>query len=299
MSHIVRRPVANLVRHPDPSSELVSQLLLGAEVRTLKEAPGWLRVAGEDEYPGWAEADAFSPKIPEERPPAERRRIRPLYANLRHEPSSRCGPALLAPKGALLPVAGRRDGWTGLRLPDGRVGWVEDIRVEPDAPYPTTAPALMETARAFLGVPYLWGGGSAFGIDCSGFTQAVFRLHGIALPRDAHQQAEGVRSFGAESVSGKEETERAQPSLSSDNRLGDIRPGDLLFFAEDPTAPREDITHVALASGSGRMIHALGGREVVETPVEAVRALWGVQRLLPDAGPSLLPDLSPSLRSAP
>jgi gamma-D-glutamyl-L-lysine dipeptidyl-peptidase len=95
-------------------------------------------------------------------------------------------------------------------------------------------PSLEETARAvFAGTPYQWGGITPCGADCSGFVQTVFAVHGIALPRDAYQQA-----------------------LVGEPCAGD-QPGDLLFFSE-----REDgrITHVAIALGANAFVHVALGR---------------------------------------
>jgi gamma-D-glutamyl-L-lysine dipeptidyl-peptidase len=96
-----------------------------------------------------------------------------------------------------------------------------------------SASEIVSTSFLFLDAPYLWGGRSPFGIDCSGFTQLVFRLNGIQIPRDSQQQAE----LG-ESLSFVEEA----------------MPGDLAFF--DNAEGR--ITHVGLLIGNGQIIHASG-----------------------------------------
>ncbi|GAA4911523.1 C40 family peptidase [Mucilaginibacter defluvii] len=92
---------------------------------------------------------------------------------------------------------------------------------------------LIETAMQFLNAPYLWGGRTHFGIDCSGLTQAVFKLHGIKIDRDASQQA-------------------LQGELVT--RIEDAKEGDLAFFAN----AEGRITHVGILLGDGNIIHASG-----------------------------------------
>lgn len=92
---------------------------------------------------------------------------------------------------------------------------------------------IIDYARFYSNAPYLWGGKSVFGIDCSGFTQMVFRMLGIEIPRDAWQQAE-------------------QGSVV--NFLQEVKPGDLAFFDNDEGR----ITHVGIILDSQQIIHASG-----------------------------------------
>jgi cell wall-associated NlpC family hydrolase len=92
---------------------------------------------------------------------------------------------------------------------------------------------VIKTALPLLNTPYLWGGRTNWGIDCSGFVQTVFKLNGIDLPRDAYQQAEHGETLGF---------------------LEEAQPGDLAFF--DNEAGR--ITHVGILLGQGKIIHASG-----------------------------------------
>src|SRR5207237_7800243 len=113
--------------------------------------------------------------------------------NLRSRADYRMPPRQVAFIGTELPLRARQAGWLGVSLPAGGLGWLEEHRgcvhrSEGSAAALTSA-AVLATARRFLGVPYLWGGCSPLGLDCSGFVQLVYRLHGIMLPRDADKQA--------------------------------------------------------------------------------------------------------------
>ena len=110
---------------------------------------------------------------------------------------------------------------------------------------------LIATARAFLGTPYLWGGTSGHGIDCSGFVQQVYRLNGVGLGRDADQQALEGRAANTPNA------------------------GDLLFFGS-PT-----VTHVAMSLGGDDFIHApMRSGFVEERKIGADRVPVAIRRYL-------------------
>jgi gamma-D-glutamyl-L-lysine dipeptidyl-peptidase len=127
-------------------------------------------------------------------------------------------------------------------MEDGR-GKVHRPGERPPAP---TQEELLATAQRFLGVPYLWGGCSPWGLDCSGFVQLVYRLHGISLPRDAHEQA----------LAG----EPVPVTSSGDGTVAGLSGGEAVFFHSE--APPHRISHVALALGAEAFIHALGSDRV-------------------------------------
>ena len=108
-------------------------------------------------------------------------------------------------------------------------------------PTPLEIAESIELAKRFLGIPYLWGGRSSFGFDCSGFTQMLVRARGVNIPRDADQQA---------AWAGVVKIERK-----------DLQPGDLLFFGSSA----KDISHTGMFIGDGQFIHdTTNGHPVVQ-----------------------------------
>lgn len=105
----------------------------------------------------------------------------------------------------------------------------------PESPPPSSAASrILRNADAYVGVPYVWGGTTPKGFDCSGFTKYIFAKSGITLPRTSREQV------------------RAGSGIPADFRY--LRPGDLMMFAE----PGEAISHVAIYVGNGRIIHSSG-----------------------------------------
>jgi cell wall-associated NlpC family hydrolase len=112
--------------------------------------------------------------------------------------------------------------------------------------------AIVRTAETLLGTPYREGGALPDGFDCSGLVTYVFARNGIAVPRDVRRLA----------------------SAGVDVRRGDIAPGDLVFFATTGSGP----THVGIAIGGNRFIHAPKGGEVVR--VESMASAYWTSRFV-------------------
>jgi cell wall-associated NlpC family hydrolase len=168
------------------------------------------------------------------------------FAVVREHPEPRALPVSDAVAGTLMRFEGRRGMWVGVGLPLGRKGYIEQSHVEEYARWRQsrhlTPENVERTAKMFLGVPYVWGGTSPKGMDCSGYTKTVFRLNGMELLRDASQQ---VR-MGEEVVAGDD--------------FENLKKGDLLFFGRKATAERpERITHVAIFLEKKEFIHSPGG----------------------------------------
>jgi cell wall-associated NlpC family hydrolase len=233
----------NMYASPDESVEVVSQATLGQVVEVVEASEGFARVRTPDRYDGWVSRSALleyeDATVPRYARGGRLVEVTGLMANLYREPDvTTARPRIQAPLATRLEVAGEDPGvrWLSVRLPSGETAYVQrgDVKaVDPAAPPPRgTRDEVAATARRFLGVPYLWGGMTAHGIDCSGLVSRVYHAHGVRLPRDANLQYE---------------TPDAAP-VERDALL----PGDLLFFGEDAG----NVTHVGLYLGDGRFINA-------------------------------------------
>jgi gamma-D-glutamyl-L-lysine dipeptidyl-peptidase len=229
-SAVVLPPVVNMFERPDASSPVVSQATLGTLVGVLDAERGYDLVETPDLYRGWIRSAALrwqAPRAVPHPPPGVAWRVRNFMGQIYPgRDVTAASPIAVAPLLAIVEVIEDRPEWKRVRLPDGRRGWMQDGDLEPvrrpRAPVPLDGVAVAATALRFLGLPYLWGGTTPFGLDCSGLAQLVYRVHGHMLPRDADQQ-------------------HAHAALRAVDRA-DLCPGDLVFFGPDPTS----ITHVGI-----------------------------------------------------
>ena len=217
----MRTPVAPMYAEPHVTSIQISQRLCGHEVEQLEAQDDWHLVRGSDAYEGWIHRGFLAPA------PSAAARRSALLTRI----SLGCITELPGGSTRALPL--------GARLtPTEKVRSGEVIE-EPElaARFPRAAKPITKSALSFFeGASYLWGGITPWGADCSGFVQAIFGLHGVAMPRDAWQQSETGTDAGA---------------------LDDLEAADLAFFTD-----REDkrVTHVAIALGKGKLVHLALGR---------------------------------------
>jgi cell wall-associated NlpC family hydrolase len=224
---IVTAAVAPLQGEPRVSAARVSEALHGEPLDVLEQREGWLRVRATDGYIAWINA-GYVETGPRDWSEdwQERATARALSADI-------------------LTTAGRRRLPTGARvalrrgvveLADGQRGAVAagSVRREQELRVEARHLALPELAQKwFSGAPYLWGGRTEWGIDCSALVQAVYGARGVALPRDSDQQ------FG----------QGSEVPIVPDGK--GYEAGDLLFFAE-----RGRVSHVALWAGAGTIVHS-------------------------------------------
>jgi cell wall-associated NlpC family hydrolase len=269
MHAIVRTALAPVRAAPENRAERVSEETLGAVLAVVERAGEWALCRGEDGYEGWVNLGGLL-LCEEERAEAwwddvGGRLAVALDATL-VDAAGRT--VVRLPWGARLAVEG-----AVARLPDGRSGrlaagrWVE--WGDAGRRFPQEGAAVAATAWEWLGVPYVWGGRTRWGADCSGFVQAVYRVHGMLLPRDSRQQAEVGRP------------------VDPGRRFEALRPGDLVFFRARDSAR---VAHVALSLGGARMLHAaeangyvkensLTGRSALERSL--AERVAGVRRIFP------------------
>ncbi|MEP7064726.1 MAG: NlpC/P60 family protein [Gemmatimonadota bacterium] len=222
---LVCAPVAPLCAEPRASSEQVSQSVAGHQATILEILEGWRRVRLADGYEGWMHEGYLEPHTLSA--------DEVLAWNARARYSLGCTVADPATgKERALPL-GARIAATSTLVSGGLLEAQEIRRRFPPAPIEICASA----ARWFWSTSYQWGGITPWGADCSGMVQTVFGMHGVALPRDARQQAE----LGT--------------ALPLDSRAWSS--GDLLFFSD-----RADgrITHVAIVGSSRTLLHVAIGR---------------------------------------
>ncbi len=218
-----------------------SQLLYGEEVIVMEEKQDWLRViiptqpSKKDSrgYPGWIPACQAQPQ-PNARQVKGKAivsgKLVPLYGEKENF-------LLELSYLTALPLLGLTDSQAKVLLPDATAGYLDksDVEIIPDEKgvIQGNGSDIVRSGEAFIGLEYLWGGMSAYGYDCSGFSYNMHKANGYQIPRDASDQA----ALGGEEIA-----------------VDHLLPGDLLFFAYEEG--KGALHHVGIYYGNGKMIHS-------------------------------------------
>lgn len=228
----------------------LTQLLLGEGVQVVEEQDDWVRVVSLFQpssqhrvgYPGWMRRAHLGAPVMRTTGATVFVVTRTAMCTLEDDSSTR-----ELSFGTALWVDDVTEDSVGVLLPGGRRGRlpVSDVRLGDKTQQPTYATDdLLDTARQFLGMRYLWGGNSAWGLDCSGLVHLSYRAQGVVVPRDAFDQVEHVTAVGVD----------------------EVEPGDLYFFAKAGAG----VSHVGFVTrrvdtdGTRWMLHAPGGGESIE-----------------------------------
>ena len=227
---IINISAANLRSNPKHSAELATQAILGTEVNVLKKDSDWYLIQTPDEYLAWVDAGGIQ-LMDEKSLSRWETSNKIIYTNT----------DLVA--GSLLKVLEEEEGYYKVQFPDGRQALVSKEEASDYTSWLSSlsydANALIETSKSLMGVPYLWGGTSTKGVDCSGFTKTIYYMNGMVIPRDASQQV------------------HAGKPIDSIADFSKLDKGDLLFFgrkATDSTA--EKVVHVGMWIGDNQFIHS-------------------------------------------
>ena len=245
---VVNLSVANIRSQPGDAAELATQALLGMPVNVLEKRDGWFLIQTPDDYIAWV--DEWGIKRMDKANLNDWLKMKKIiYANpfgfsySRPDKSSQTVSDLIA--GDMLRTDGEDGNYFKAIYPDGRKAYVskeeaKDYEIWLSQAKPT-AENLLATARKLMGLPYLWGGTSFKGVDCSGFTKTVFFLNGIIIQRDASQQV------------------NSGELINTDDSYDGLQPGDLLFFGRRANEKiSEKVSHVAVYLGNLEYIQSSG-----------------------------------------
>jgi len=239
---IVNLSACNIRSAPKHSAELATQELLGTILTILSKSGEWYLVQTPNKYIGWLDHGGFirvtDTQLKNFRSQEKVQFNQPVgWVYAKADMSSEVVSDIVAGS-QVVDLKNTIGLFSEIELPDGRRGFIQSantISITDEI-----GESIIYTAQKFMGVPYLWGGTSSKGFDCSGYTKTMYALNGYLLPRDASQQV------------------NAGELINTDKSWKNLIPGDLLFFGSYRDDGSERITHVAIYMGDGKIIHAAG-----------------------------------------
>ena len=245
---VVNNSVANIRSQAKHSGELATQALLGTVLKVLKINGSFYLVQTPDGYISWVDHGGVTLMNPEQHLAWQNSKkviftktFGFVYENT-DDDLLKTGDIVL---GAQLALVEDQKNFYKVMYPDHRIGYIKKSEAEL---YDNWIKALEASemlvelqAKELMGMPYLWGGTSSKGMDCSGFTKTVYLMNGYIIPRDASQQI----------MAGKD--------VDPDLKFANMKKGDLMFFGRKATdSTRQRVTHVGiwLGNGNGQFIHS-------------------------------------------
>jgi gamma-D-glutamyl-L-lysine dipeptidyl-peptidase len=245
-SGIIIVDAGNIIDKPRKRGRLTTQVLMGTVVTLLKKTRGYYLIQMPDLYLGWIDTASLCPADQADVAvwnDAHKVIITELKCIARKAPDSSSLPLFNVVAGCILKKIDQNNKWTTVELANGQKGFIQDSFAQDLCEWEKSrilnGENLEKTAKSLLKTPYIWGGTSIKGMDCSGFIKIVYRLNGMELQRDADQQAHQ----GTEIDPGKD--------------FNNLQKGDLLFFSSRKKGKQSrHITHVGLSLGKGLFIHS-------------------------------------------
>lgn len=244
---VVNLSVCNIRSKPEHSAELSTQAIMGTPLKVYKEDSGWYLIQTPDEYLGWVDSDGIE-LMNQQEMKSWLNHSKLFYKNLygfiyESEKFSEVVSDIVA--GCIVTLKQELKISYQVELPDGRIGFIRKEEAEPFEIWfkklSFTPEEVIQFGKKMLGFPYLWGGTSIKGVDCSGFMKTIFFYNGLILPRDANQQA----------LVGEE--------VPFDPEFSEVKPGDLIYFGRKASSTRpERITHVGIYLGNKKFMHSSG-----------------------------------------
>ncbi|WP_447642862.1 MULTISPECIES: C40 family peptidase [Chitinophagaceae] len=253
---IVKLSVTNHRAEPAQSGEMLTQGLMGSTMRILKKVKeGYFLVQTTDNYIAFVETSGIVRVTEAEKVEWETQPqiiFTQLYGTVYSENSDKSLPVSDIVAGDCLALKGEKGKYFQVAYPDGKIGYVlktaAQKRSDWFAQHKPNFDNILTTGKKLIGVPYLWGGTSIKGVDCSGFMRTCFGLNGILLPRDASQQARV----------GEQVDLYENGTVNIDKALQVLQSGDLLFFGTKRDDGSDKVTHVAMYIGNGKFIQSSG-----------------------------------------
>ena len=245
---LINNSVANIRSNPSHPAQLATQATLGMPVKILKKKGGWYLIKTPDDYLGWVDRGGLnrmeksqyqdwvkSPKLIYQN----------TYGFAYQEPSASSQKVTDLVAGSILKLDNTLGGFYAVTYPDGRKAFVNKAEAKPfdrwEKDLDISRSSLAESAKTMMGAPYLWGGTSTKGLDCSGFTKTIYFMNGRILPRDASQQI------------------KAGSLVDDRQNFDSLQVGDLLFFGKEATDTTDRrVVHVGMWIGDSQFIHSAG-----------------------------------------
>jgi len=223
--------LTGLYEKPTFGMPLSSELYFGTELEVLEAEKRWVFVRQGDGYLGWA----YRPYLGEGTAPEATHLVLAPAVEVHLEPDESSQPVTRLVSGTGVTVEERREDWS--RIAANQLGWIPSSTLRSVTGFPKTIEEqrtmLIADSMRMIGVPYLWGGTSGNGIDCSGFARLLHHWLGVQIPRDADMQCDAAKPV--------------EPPFEV---------GDLLFFGEDDSNRLRSVTHVGISLGGWKMIHS-------------------------------------------